>query len=67
MSTYSPTPQLLLLLVTGRGVLVLRGPRHSRHSVNELGAEQHVGVIEHSVLQGYDDELIIRAVIMGYK
>lgn len=47
----------LLPLVTGRDVLVLCGPRYSRHSVDELGAEQHVGVIEHAVLQGNNDEL----------
>ena len=33
------------------------GPRDRRHSVDELGPEQDVGVVEHPVLQRHDDEL----------
>ena len=32
-------------------------PRDCGHSVDELGPEQNVGVVEHAVLQGNDDEL----------
>ena len=31
--------------------------RDGRHSVDELGPEQNVGVVEHAVLQGHDDKL----------
>ena len=45
-------------LLPGRAsVLALDGTGHSGHPVNELGAEQDVGVVEHAVLERDHDEL----------
>lgn len=35
-------------------------------AVDELGAEQHVGVVEHALLQGHHDELGLREVRLDH-
>ena len=30
---------------------------HCRHAVNELSAKEHVGIVEHALLERNDDEL----------
>ena len=38
-------------------ILGLDGAGHGGHPVHKLGAEEHVGVVEHPVLERDDDEL----------
>ena len=38
------------------------GAGHGRNAVDELGAEEHVGIVEHALLEGHYDELGVREV-----
>ena len=38
-------------------ILLVGCPAHSGHAINKLGAEQDVGIVEHTVLQGHNNEL----------
>ena len=38
-------------------VLYLSGSAHSGHAVNEFGAEEDIGIVEHTILERDHDEL----------
>ena len=38
-------------------ILYLSGSSNSGHSINEFSSKEHIGVVEHSVFEGYNDEL----------
>lgn len=46
--------------------LVLGGSAHRGHPVHELRPEEHVGVIEHAVLEADHDELRVLEVVLEH-
>ena len=46
--------------------LNLCGPGDRGHSINKLGSEENVGVVEHSVLERDHDELAVLEVVFQH-